>query len=160
MAKKDSLWFFGGWDNESYYKSQVKPYKNQGIFIDSTQFANFEYAFNKLQDFRTNGHVDIDQIINIKIFAKYLAINDYFGAIHGSRDWSDYRLYYNPITTLFEPIAYDLTDYWTNKFPDRELIIEKENLPFLSKITSNHLFQKNYIFELSELVRTNFLEKL
>ena len=35
--------------------------------IDSTQFANFEYAFNKLQDFRTNGHVDIDQIINIKI---------------------------------------------------------------------------------------------
>ena len=88
-----------------------------------------------------------------------MAINDYFGAIHGSRDWSDYRLYYNPITTLFEPIAYDLTDYWTNKFPDRELIIEKENLPFLSKITSNHLFQKNYIFELSELVRTNFFRK-
>ena len=157
--KKIRYGFFGGWDNESYYKSQVKPYKNQGIFIDSTQFANFEYAFNKLQDFRTNGHVDIDQIINIKIFAKYLAINDYFGAIHGSRDWSDYRLYYNPITTLFEPIAYDLTDYWTNKFPDRELIIEKENLPFLSKITSNHLFQKNYIFELSELVRTNFFRK-
>ena len=89
-----------------------------------------------------------------------MAINDYFGAKHGITDWSDYRLYYNPITTLFEPIAYDLTDYWAYKFPDRELIIEVENIPFVSKITSNNLFQQNYIFELNELVKRNLIKKV
>jgi hypothetical protein len=55
----------------------------------------------KNENFHTNNYFDIDK------WAKYFAIIDLSGTYHGSL-LKSVKLYYNPITALFEPIGYDL----------------------------------------------------
>ena len=53
------------------------------------------------KNFNINNHFDVDK------WAKYFAIMDLTGAYHGSLIKS-VKLFYNPVTGLFEPIGYDL----------------------------------------------------
>ena len=57
--------------------------------------------FKNNSDFKINDHFDLD------LWAKYFAIMDLTGSYHGSL-LKSVKLFYNPVTALFEPIGYDL----------------------------------------------------
>ncbi len=47
-----------------------------------------------------------DQVFDMQLLARYLAIVNFWNA-HHSLQWTNIRIYYNPITRLFEPIGFD-----------------------------------------------------
>tara|TARA_B110000858_G_C17793775_1_gene471308 strand:- start:269 stop:2713 length:2445 start_codon:yes stop_codon:yes gene_type:complete len=65
--------------------------------------SNLFSILNNIKDknFNINSYYDIDK------WAKYFAIIDLTGTYHGSI-LKSVKLYYNPVTALFEPIGYDL----------------------------------------------------
>ena len=78
--------------SENYWISQNKELTQNAFSILNNL---------KSQNFEINNHFDIDK------WAKYFAIMDLTAAYHGSL-LKSVKLFYNPVTALFEPIGYDL----------------------------------------------------
>jgi hypothetical protein len=88
-----------------------------------------EAAFSKLNLLKDN-KIEIDEIFDLKEWAKFFAIIDYSNALHGSLSKS-VKLYYNPATGKFEPIGFDGHYYELN--PANNFII----LDFLNPLNNN-----------------------
>lgn len=86
-------------------KHTITVFSENKVLADSTFHKYFKYSKNSLEDLRT-GKATLDQVFDIKELAKYTAILNLFGAVHGSYI-INLRFYYNPITTKLEPIAFD-----------------------------------------------------
>lgn len=62
-------------------------------------------GLNKLAIFQS-GKGQIDSLIDIKLWSKYITISELMGFFHNLR-WHNLKFYYNPETRLLEPIGYD-----------------------------------------------------
>ena len=70
-------------------------------------------AIGLLRAFQT-GQRAVSDLFDVKSLGRFYALSDLWGAGHTTR-WHNIRFYYNPITGLLEPIAYDtipLSDWW------------------------------------------------
>jgi hypothetical protein len=101
----------------------------------------YGYAKEKLGDlkknFDTNKYKVADNF-DLDLWAKFFAITDLFGSYHGTVAKS-VKLYYNPSSTLFEPILFDghvgaggfnnfiLLDFLSSKTPECEWICNEKN---------------------------------
>lgn len=72
---------------------------------DPVIYGQFQKAKNLLEGFRT-GVLKPSQVFDMEKLAKFYAITDLTGAVHAT-SWTNIRLYYNPITSLLEPVGYD-----------------------------------------------------
>ncbi|MCF7835514.1 MAG: CotH kinase family protein [Candidatus Marinimicrobia bacterium] len=68
-------------------------------------YDQFQSAKNLLEGFRT-GALTASQVFDVEKLAKFYAIADLINAVHAT-GWTNTRLYYNPITSLLEPVGYD-----------------------------------------------------
>ncbi len=57
------------------------------------------YSFNR-------GEIGADQVLDEELWGRYYAITDLWAAGHAAI-WHNQRFYYNPVTGLLEPIAFD-----------------------------------------------------
>ena len=62
-------------------------------------------ALSKLKDLQI-GRGELDTIIDIELWAKYVTISELMGFFHNLR-WHNLKFYFNPQTKLLEPIGYD-----------------------------------------------------
>ena len=69
----------------------------------------FEKAVTLMESFRI-GELKTSDVFDIRKMATFVAFMDLFGA--DEIDWNDLRFYYNPITSKFEPIGFDLSCYF------------------------------------------------
>jgi len=72
-----------------------------------------EAAIGLLRAFQTSQRA-VSDIFDVESLGRFYALSDLWGAGHTTR-WHNIRFYYNPITGLLEPIAYDtipLSDWW------------------------------------------------
>lgn len=108
------------------------------------------------KNFNINNHFDIDK------WAKYFAIMDLTGAYHGSLIKS-VKLFYNPVTGLFEPIGYDLhkgagifNDFILADFLQEETKYNKTSCSFICSHKEWYL----KFFKLDNgQINSNFVEK-
>jgi len=90
--------------NVHTYESRFEMYnKNYWNRDENIQLSN--YAKNKLQGFFDN-RFSLEDTFDIKKWALLFAISDLTYTRHGLAT-SNVKFYYNPISGLFEPIAYD-----------------------------------------------------
>jgi len=93
-------------------------------------------------------------VFNVKILGRYFAITDLWGAGHGTA-WHNIRFYYNPITALLEPIAYDgdtLDPYFNTDTP---------SFPFSnSGMFQDPLIQKVYVEELERITNPDYVQQI
>ncbi len=75
----------------------------------SENVALVKKAKKLLNDFK-KGKRSCDEVFDIKIWAKYIAINELFGGNHALR-WHNLKLYFNVLTKKFEPIGFDLVSW-------------------------------------------------
>jgi hypothetical protein len=75
------------------------------VLEDSLLVKQFTVANDLLGGYRI-GELKASQVFNVDKIAKYTAIANLFGASHGLTT-HNLRFYYNPITSLIEPIAFD-----------------------------------------------------
>lgn len=131
----------------------------------------YQRGIDLLEAFRT-GKLPAHQVFDIRLMSRYFAIADLIDAPHAAAS-HNIRFYYNPITALLEPIAYDaelfinehlaregmIGEYlYHSKQEDRDKIniISSEN--FHIRLFSNPEFFEAYVKELEKIADGNILE--
>ena len=140
---------------ELYKTSTIDSFDTKRIEEDpllSEQFAFAKQALDGVRD-RTHG----TEVIDAELFAKYFAISDLFGARH-SRYWHNLRFYWNPNTSLLEPIAFDGSG--SEKSEAVEPIVFKQGGAFESSISRDEQFYGTYIQELQRVTEEGYLERV
>lgn len=85
--------------------TEVGSFKSKRILKEETLKLQYQIAHQLLEDFRT-GKKKTSEVFNIPITAKYLAVTEFWNACH-SEMFGNIRFYYNPISSLLEPVGYD-----------------------------------------------------
>lgn len=88
-----------------YYSSPIEALNQKKIDTNPTLLEQFKIARDKLEKFRSN-KVLASQVFNIDKMAKFYAIASLLGGQHGALIFN-MDFYYNPITSLLEPIPDD-----------------------------------------------------
>jgi len=100
------------------------------------------------------GKVSADQVLDEVSWGKFFAITDLWGGGHGTR-WHNYRFYYNPVTGLIEPIAFD--NYVFHPSFDRDRLA----FPFAeAPLFATLGVQKAYVETLERIATPEYLEML
>lgn len=86
-------------------KSEVVPF-SEGSTMKNPKLANlFERAHDLMYQYR-NGVKPVKEVFDMERLAKFIALSEALGAVHGLV-WHNQRFYYNPVSDRLEPIAFD-----------------------------------------------------
>tara|TARA_Y100001970_G_C14254449_1_gene874182 strand:+ start:4657 stop:7110 length:2454 start_codon:yes stop_codon:yes gene_type:complete len=88
-----------------FHSSQIEAFNKKNIESDSILLSQYNIALKLLSDFR-KGIKTVEEVFDVNRLSTFFALTDVFQAHHGNR-WNNVRLYFNPITNLFEPISFD-----------------------------------------------------
>lgn len=132
------------------------------IFNNPSLYKQFVTAKDLLESFR-RGLLPAYEVFDIKKMAKYFAISEVMGGFHGPAHWTNLRFYYNPLTSLLEPIGFDvdagkeLGMSWDGLF-----MFATTNVPGTSpiKIFKDRIFFEEYIRELCKVSKKGYLDEL
>jgi len=143
---------------------KVVPFNEKKVLEDSLLFAQFQTARALFKSFIL-GKRPIHEVFDVKLLAKYNAISNLMGATHGLNP-HNYRVYYNPITSLLEPIGFDgdsgkpiysLSLYHKGR---NDLVYMEEYAKALTKISDNDYYKhvKHYpgLDELTDLIKSEY----
>ena len=86
-------------------KMTITAYGLKGIFEDEALNKQFILAKNLLNSYK-NGQLPISEVFDVEVTAKFTALANLFGGVHGLTP-HNLRFFYNPITSMIEPIAFD-----------------------------------------------------
>lgn len=138
--------------------SEITSFRSSRIADNDVLTAEAATAIELLYGLR-DGAVSHSEALDEELWGKYYAITDFWGAGHGTA-WHNERLYYNPVTGLLEPIAFD-GDVFSDAFSEGET---------LAQVFDSSLFfqspqvQKSYLETLDEVIapeyRTMLEEKI
>jgi hypothetical protein len=89
----------------------VRPFQASKLIGNPTRKVHLDAAVALLRSFLSN-QLRPSQVFDPVITARFLAVCEIWGARHAIA-WNNMRFYYNPLTGLLEPIAFDgnLQDY-------------------------------------------------
>ena len=85
--------------------ANISGYGMGKIVDDPVLLAEYRTAQRMLRDFQM-GKVNASEVFDIDEMGKFVAISELWGAGHALA-WHNLRFYYNPVTNLLEPIAFD-----------------------------------------------------
>ncbi|MFC1964387.1 CotH kinase family protein [Chloroflexota bacterium] len=153
-------------ENNNYREGPIfKIYNSGQILLDQAKqtarnaekFEQFTKAKQLVESF-VSGSLDMSEVFDIEKFAKYMAISDLLAAQHAAGE-GNVRFYYNPITSVIEPIGFD--------GHDSEIGLE------IGELSSDHLyttvkerafedqfFFEKYIRELERVSEQSYLDAL
>lgn len=129
----------------------ILPFSEEKTVLDGTMNGHFKLGKELLESVYT-GEATLDEAFDVQKLAKQNAILNLFGAIHGTYI-INLRFYYNPITSLLEPIAFDgdsgekLTKYTHFMFLDK-----KKDSVYLKELANaiHEVSQPEYLTDLME----------
>ncbi|MBC8440650.1 MAG: CotH kinase family protein [Deltaproteobacteria bacterium] len=155
--------------NEHYTISPIDAFNTGQISRDKVQRTYFNQAKNLLESFRL-GRLSTHEVFDVKKMAQLFAVIDLLG-YHHSTAYSNIRFYYNPVTSLLDPIGYD------NTFIMKAENIEGEGKEIRSKaskkvvfsdyeseqlwynrVFEDEVFVKHYISQLENIGKKSFLD--
>ena len=145
---RDEVGFFL---NTSPDSTNVDAYRTSRINNNETLSAEAKTAIELLDGLR-KGVLRSDEVLDEALWGKYYAISDLWGAGHATV-WHNVRIYYNPITGLLEPVAYD-GDALMN--PNSSLAEVFSSGIFFDSPT----VQKSYIENLYEIITDDYRARL
>lgn len=93
------------WDIDYVNAAQIIPFKEGKTTGDSLLKKQFIEAQKLLLQFK-NFQYPVSKIFDIEKLARYYALLDITQAYHGFT-WHNQRYYFNPVTCLLEPVAFD-----------------------------------------------------
>jgi hypothetical protein len=145
----------------SYYAANPEAYRENKIIADSTQL-NYYLKANALIEGLRSKKLSVDQVFDIPRLAKYHAITDLVGG-QKSIDWSDIKYYYNPVSKLLEPVAYEsFTAFPATELAGMYKYVVLDSTKFYEDwhltLFSNTVFFKAYIAELERITAPSFLD--
>ena len=94
-----------------------------------------------------NGDLSTSDVFDVSLFAKYFAICELWSTYH-ALNWNNLNFYYNPITSLFEPIGFDGFSYDNSPF----YLPSKSAPPIVKAFFKDVKFYNLYFEEMQKLV--------
>ena len=150
----------------NYYEAaEIDVFKIKSI-KKSTEMTNYYYqAVNLLKNYRED-EIDVSDVFDLEKLAGYVAVSNLFNAHHGFV-WHNLRLYFNPFTYTFEPIAFDgygnvvkpaypQSIFGFDKNNEKKTILNSEY--FVYKIFNNPDFIKAYVTYLKKILSEGYVE--
>ena len=149
--------------------SAISPYQSSKILGNKLLENQFSTARSLVESFR-QGKLKTSQVFDVKKMAYFFAIIDLTGWRHASL-LDNLKFYYNPITSLIEPVGYNnellvlLTAEQTlqplegaNKILDLNGKESFDNADWYVSMFKDIEFYKQYILALEEISSTTFLD--
>jgi hypothetical protein len=140
---------------DSQYGARITLFRKKKIEEDK-QFSNYFNAAVGLMRGFLNGKLSADDVFDVELMGKFLAINDFWGESHGLI-WHNLRYYYNPISAKLEPIGFDQMLYHNPKTLDKP-VDSVAGGKYFSQIRDNGFIKLVYLTTLRKL-RANFSDK-
>jgi len=137
--------------------SEITAFRQGNItkdeFLRSELFTAIEllYSFNE-------GLIPGEQVFDEELWGKYFAIIDLWGAGHAT-SWINLRFYYNPITGLLEPIAFDALPFEPSAVRET-LAFPFSKRGFIQKIFALPEVQKEYVYHLEQVTQKSYVNSL
>lgn len=150
---------------DTFWRAKIKPVQFDNDKIGTEQELYLKNAISLLEDFR-KGKVKLDQTFDLKQLATLMAIKAIFGSMEF--DWRDIKFYYNPITSLLEPIGREVhvgdnfnpeTAWWI-KGNTTGFVFSKDQKDFINLFYNDNDFYKFYLSELNRLTQDGYLESI
>lgn len=156
---------------EEFYGSQIDSFENEeSILNDPVKTAQYKKAIELLESLRA-GTLKPHEIFDVDKTAKYYAMSTFLNCPH-SGTWHNMRVYYNPVTSLLEPVGFDgncriigsgeaFKEYAPAciYFADtNDCIAEPQD--FYGLILSDGIIFDEYIKELENISEKNYLDNL
>jgi len=147
--------------DESYWLSEIRTFKEGKLIKNPTLMKNFELAHSLMNQFKYNSK-PVKEIFDIDRLAKYMALVDITMA-HHAITWHNQRFYYNPVTSLLEPIGFDAyteEDPWKKaKYIMAKNFYTKRDVPYepLEQIFYDSTYVESYFYYLNEYSQPSFI---
>ena len=90
-----------------YRFAPVDAFQSSRIQKSATLKSNYQVAAGLLRSF-AEGRLPPSTVFDAELMGRYLAVAELFGSWHGIR-WHNLRFYYNPQTSLLEPMPFDMS---------------------------------------------------
>lgn len=143
----------------------VVPFNEKKVLKDSLLFYQFQAGRALFKSFML-GERALHEVFDIKLLAKYNAISNLLGASHGLNP-HNYRVYYNPLTALLEPVGFDGNAgkpiYTLDKYHNgsKDLIYLEEYVKALTEVCDKDYYKKyvkNYpgLDDVVKLIQTEY----
>ncbi len=93
------------WNIDYFSAASIIPFKQGQVTSDSLKVMQLEEGQKLMLQYK-NHTQPVSKVFDVKKLAQYYALVDITQAYHGFT-WHNQRFYYNPVTCLLEPIAFD-----------------------------------------------------
>jgi len=130
--------------------ADITPFEETKIAKNPDLAAQAETARNLLYAFQT-GQRPASEVFDVNVWGRFFALSDLWDACHGAK-WHNIRFFYNPITGLLEPVAYDSEPFrWCN--PGQTIA----GLFIQNKMFSDPLIRAAYAREMVRISQKSYL---
>ena len=133
--------------------ADINVFQESKISEDSVLSAEAETARGLLRAFQS-GQRPASEVFDVHQMGLFFALHDLWNAEHGVA-WHNLRFYYNPVTALLEPVAYDAMPFYT-QITEPTLVNE-----FIqTRIFNDPVIREAYALELERITSPDYLTTL
>lgn len=136
------------------YYNLIEPHQWETIQSSPALYQQFKSGLDKLASYK-DGQLEPQKVLDYPSFATYLAMAELFGVDH-QQAWAQIKLYYNPLTGLFEPIAYDIEVGQSIS----QLNLSHIQSDLFQRLLSDPNFSATFIQKLSQISQQDFVNQL
>ncbi len=150
---------------DTFWRAKIKPVQFNDEKIGSEQEIFLKKAINLFENFRKSKS-SLEETFDVNQLAKLMAIKAIFGAVEF--DWRDLKFYYNPITSLLEPIGREVhisknfnekNTWWVDSNEDGFLhSLDQKN--FIDLLYKDLEFYNLYLSELDRISNEFYIQRI
>jgi hypothetical protein len=137
--------------------AEVGLFKSKRIFKEEALKRQYQIANQLLEDFRS-GKKKTSEVFDIPSTAKYLAVTEFWNACH-AEVFANIRFYYNPITSLLEPVGYDAETPPASLYGNSSLCTFSRG-EFASELLSDKEMAISFDKELNRILHPEYVDNL
>lgn len=143
-------------------QTDIRLLKEKKIKKKPYLYAQYKLARDLYRLFQSR-KISAGQVYDIEKTAKYFALSDIFGGHHG-HNIGNMVLYFDPITTKFEPIPFDsmtyqmLWEYYGMYMESRAPVGIFQGHPYLQPLFADREFFERYVFYLKKYSAKGFFD--
>lgn len=147
----------------SFLASPVDGFQSSRWLADTEKRAQYFDALRLLEGFR-RGDLKVGETFDVKKFGMFLALSELHQAQHAVH-WRNIRFYYNPVTTLLEPIGFDGTmirDRFRGLLPTLPFVYKEARFHrhFYDALFGDEHLLREYIGALERVSQTDYVDSL
>jgi hypothetical protein len=128
------------------------------VLTDPAQFQKFQLAASLFERFR-NGELATHQVFDARRLGTFYALCDLLGSMHAGV-WHNLRFYFNPVTSLLEPIGFDANAGHRIVRPIGALRDADEPIKFKDRAFSDPVLFEEYVRALERMSQPGYLDTL